>query len=222
MKLSMEEIAEELASLQEILHTLHRRRRELQKKHAVRGLDTPAEVLIEIEDMTKQIHAYEEEIAQFEARAAADQVPVEEIEYQAMLAEEWDKCSGRLKLAQRARLDWARVRLGIALERAQVMEHTVRTQMAEELFEDLNLRYLPHHYENVPPPPWPFAFDKLRKAILLDLPTAIQSIRGRFPVTPPIDVAAVGDALMDPDSTCRQDDSDQYQRFLNEVRSALS
>src|SRR6266540_847696 len=205
MKLSMEEIAEELASLQEILHTLHRRRRELQKKHAVRGLDTPAEVLIEIEDMTKQIHAYEEEI-----------------EYQAMLAEEWDKCSGRLKLAQRARLDWARVRLGIALERAQVMEHTVRTQMAEELFEDLNLRYLPHHYENVPPPPWPFAFDKLRKAILLDLPTAIQSIRGRFPVTPPIDIAAVGDALMDPDSTCRQDDSDQYQRFLNEVRSALS
>ena len=137
MKLSKEEIAEELASLREILHAWRRRRRELQKKHAIRGLDTPAEVLIEIEDMTKQIYAYEEEITRLEAMVAADHVPVEEIEYRAMLAEEWDKSSGRLKHAQCTRLDWARVRLGISLQQAQPLEQAIRMQIAEELFDDL-------------------------------------------------------------------------------------
>lgn len=142
MELSKDEIAEELTSLQGIMRAQRRRRRELQKKHAVRGIDTPVDVLTEIEEVSEQLQEREKEITHLKSLAAADQVPVAEIEYQAMLAEEWDKSSGRLKLAQRARLDWTRVRLGIASERALVMEYTVRVQLAEELYDRLNLNMI--------------------------------------------------------------------------------
>jgi hypothetical protein len=221
MKISKEEITEELASLQEIVRALRRRRRELQRQGAIRGNSVDPAVRIEIQDITAQIQEHEGEISTLEAMAAADQVPVEEIEYQAMLAEEWDKSSGRLKLAQRARRDWMRVRLGIALERAQAMEHAVRTQMAEEIFEDLNLSYLPHRFDNVPPPPILFDFDRLRKAILLDLPTAIRLFRVRLVPVQHIDIRAIEDVLMDPHSACRPDDAEYYRQFLDEVRAAL-
>jgi hypothetical protein len=222
MDLPKDEIAEELASLHEIQRAWRRRRLELQKKHAARGLDTLADVLIEIEDVTQQIRAYEEEIATLEARAVAGHTPIAEVEYQAMLAEEWDKSSGRLKLAQRTRLDWARVRLGIALEQAQAMEYAVRVQLAEELFDDLNLNYLPHQYENVPQPRLPFDFDRLRKAIQLDLPTATRLFHTRLALVQHFDLRTVENKLLDPHSACRQDDLGQYSRFLGQVKAALA
>lgn len=125
MKLSQEEIAEELASLQKIVRSLRRRRRELQSQEAIQGISSDPKIVMEIEDITVHIREHEEEIARFETIAAAEHVPVEVIEYHAILAQEWDQSVGHLKLAQRARLDWTRVRLGISLERAREMEYAV-------------------------------------------------------------------------------------------------
>ncbi len=49
--------------------------------------------MTELASLTEQIRARENEIASLKSLSAADQVPVAEIEYQAMLAEEWDKSS---------------------------------------------------------------------------------------------------------------------------------
>jgi hypothetical protein len=111
------------------------------------------------------------------------------------------------------------VRLGIALERARAMEKAVRIQLAEELFDDLNLSNLPHNYSNLAKPTTPFDFDKLRKVILLDLPTAVRIFRERLQMTHPLDRRVVEEMLLDPYSTCRQDDIELYNRFLNEVQA---
>lgn len=222
MELSKDEIAEELNSLGEIMRALRRRRRELQKKHAARGIDTPVEVLTEIEDVSEQLRAYKEEVATLKAWAAADHAPITEVEYQAKLAEEWDASAGRLKLAQRTRLDWMRVRLGITPERAQAMEHTLRAQLAEELFDDLNLNYLPHKFSNVSQPPTPFDFARLRKATLLDLPTAVGLFHARLSFVQHFDLNMIQDKLFDPHGVCRQDDLDLFSQFLIDVRAALA
>ncbi len=49
----------------------------------------------------------------------------------------------------------------------------------EELFDDLNLSYLPHTYSGHSRPMAPFDFDRLRKAILLDPLTAVRIFRER-------------------------------------------
>ena len=217
--MSKEEIPKELAHQQQAVQALNERRRVLDLQAVQFGSLAPPHIVTELASLTEQIQAREDEIATLKSHAAADQEPVEEIEYRAMLAEEWDRSAGRLKLAQQARLDWARVRLGIALERARAMEIAVRVQLAEELFDDLNLGNLPHNYENVAKPTTPFDFDKLRKAILLDLPTAVRIFRERYQMAHSLDRRAVEGWLLDPYSVCRQDDVVLCNRFLNEVQA---
>jgi hypothetical protein len=221
MQLSKEEIPREIAHQQQAVQALNERRRVLDLQAAQFGSLTPPHIVTELASLTEQIQARESEIASLKSLSAADQVPVEEIEYYAMLAEEWDKSIGRLKLAQQARLDWARVRLGIPLDRAQAMEQTVRVQLAEELFDDLTLNYLPHNYSNVPQPKAAFDFDRLRKAILLDRTTAVRVSHARLQkMAYPLDRQAVEIVLLDADSTCREDDAALYDRFLNEVQAS--
>ncbi|MFL5805658.1 MAG: hypothetical protein ACJ8CR_28460 [Roseiflexaceae bacterium] len=220
MQLSKEEIPREIAHQQQAVQALNERRRVLDLQAVQFGLQVPPHIVTELANLTEQIQAREIEIANLKSQSAADQVPVEEIEDHAMLAEEWDKSPGRLKLAQRARLDWARVRLGIPLERAQAMEQTLRVQLAEELFDDLTLNYLPHNYSNWPQPKTTFDFDRLRKAILLDLPITVRVFHARLQkMLYLLDRQAVEIVLLDADSTCREDDAALYGRFLNEVQA---
>src|SRR5262249_39496169 len=138
----------------------------------------------------------------------------------AMLTEEWDKSAGYLKNVQKRRLNWVRVRLGIPLERAQAMERAVRAELAEELFGDLNLSWLPHNYGDVAQPKTAFDFDRLRKAIQLDLPAVVQLFHTHLQKAGyPLDRQAVEAQLLDPDSTCREEDAALYGRFLNEVQA---
>jgi hypothetical protein len=128
MELPKDEIAEELTSLQEIMRALRRRRRGLQQKQAIQGINAPVEVF--------------------------------------------------------------------------------------------TLNYLPHQLTNVPQPPAPFDFARLRKAILLDRPTAVRLFHEREAPVQPVDINTVEHALLDPHDACRQDDIDQYSRFFGEVRAA--
>src|SRR5215470_13107588 len=121
MQLPKEEIPREISHQQQAVLALNERRRVLDLQAAQFGSLTPPHIVTELASLTEQIQARESEIANLKSQSAADQIPVEEVEYHAMLAEEWDKSPGRLKLAQQARLEWVRVRLGIALERAQAM-----------------------------------------------------------------------------------------------------
>jgi hypothetical protein len=93
-------------------------------------------------------------------------------------------------------------------------------QLAEELFDELNLSYLPHNYSNVPQPTSSFRFDQLRKAILLDLPTAVRIFRARLQGLPPLDRQTVEAALLGSGNACRLDSATLYGRFLNEVQTS--
>jgi len=220
MQLSKEEIPREISHQQQAVQALNERRRVLDLQAAQFGSLTPPHVVTELASLTEQIQAREIEIANLKSQSAVDQIPVEEVEFHAMLAEEWDMSTGRLKLAQQARLEWARVRLGIPLGRALVMEYVVRVQLAEELFDDLNLNYLPHNYSNHPKPTTLFDFDRLRKAIQLDLPAAVKLFHARLQkVGYPLHRQPVEAQLLDSDSACREEDAALYERFLNEVQA---
>lgn len=215
MTRSPDDLAEERQQLQSILR-VHRRRR---LQSAMQGISVDPKVLIEIDDITDKIHAYETELADLESLAAADQTPIGEIEYRAMLAEIYDLSDGRLRLAQRTRLAWARVRLGIAIERADEMDHTVRAQLVAELFDDLNMGYLPQPAA-FPDPTMAFDFDRLCKAIALDFSTAVAIFCERLPLPHPLDWQAITDKLLDPHSACRAEDLALYQHFLDHIREA--
>ena len=217
MNVPNDEIAEEIAHQQQMVQAFNARRRVLDLQAAQFGIEAPPHIVTELAKLTEEIKTREDQIAHLKSRTAAAHVPVEEIEYQAMLAEEWHNSAGRLNLAQRTRLDWTRVRLGIALDRAQVMEHAVRVQLAEEVFDDLNFNYLPHNYANEPPPPAAFRFDRLRKAIQLDLPTAARLFYARLALVRFFDRSEVEAQLLDPHAACRQDDIERYSRFIRDV-----
>ncbi len=73
------------------MQALNERRRVLDLQAAQFGSLIPPHIVTELVSLTEQIQARENEIASLKSLSAADQVPVEEIEYQAMLAESGTK-----------------------------------------------------------------------------------------------------------------------------------
>lgn len=159
MKLSQEEIKEELSNLQSILRMHRRRRRVLEEQAAHAGSSIDAKVLLEIEDISEQIRSYETEFDQLEQQAAAATTPVAEIEYRMLLAQAWSKYSERIPVVERAQLEWARVRLGILSEHAQNVESRIRADLARESLADIRIENVQHAMRQVaqkPPGSHPF------------------------------------------------------------------
>lgn len=133
------DIEKELAHQREMLRIRRERRNILEIQAAQTGSYSRPETLMEIAALNAEIERHEAEIVRLATQAAEDQFSLSEAEYRVSLAEAWDSAQGTPSIANRARLELMRLRLGIAPERAQVLEYEVRTQLATEVFTNIDL-----------------------------------------------------------------------------------
>lgn len=142
MRLSKQEIEEQLVHKRAIVRALITRQRPLELQAAQKGINTPAEVMTEISALTEQIRAQEEEMTRLETIAAESHLSLIEAEYRVMLAKAWDTARGRPTLASLAELELARLRMGLLPEKAEQIEYEVRTALVEETFSNLDIEFL--------------------------------------------------------------------------------
>jgi hypothetical protein len=146
MKLTKEEIAEELIHQTQVVKALHARRRVLEIQAAQHGAQTSPQILTELTTLTEEIRRHQDEISQLEMLAAEDQIPLAEAEYRVLLADIWDTPQGRPTVAGAARLELTRLRLGLAPDRAKQIENEIRSELADEILFDIDTNLLEHLY----------------------------------------------------------------------------
>lgn len=139
MRRSKEEIDEDLAALQRVMRAERRRRNELRNKAAIQGFSADPSVAIELQEIEGRLKDYDAEYAALETLAAEADLPIAEVQYRIAVAEAWNTPEGRPTVVGLARLELERLRLGVAPERAQVVERTVRAALAREAIDDLNV-----------------------------------------------------------------------------------
>jgi hypothetical protein len=138
------ELAEDIAHEEKMLHALQRRLRELELQAAQLGIDTRPATKTEIYDLSSEIERHKATLAQLRTEAAIDKESLVEVEYRKLLAEAWDTSECRPTVTGATRLQLERLRLGITPERAQEMEQQVRADLAEQAFyqSEINIRRL--------------------------------------------------------------------------------
>jgi len=139
MRRSKEEIDEDLAALQRVTRAERRRRNELRNRAALQGFSADAAIAIELEDIERRLQAYDTEYATLETLAAEADQPQAEVQYRIAVAKAWNTPEGRPTVVGAAQLELERLQLGIAPERAQVIEHAVRTDLAREGLNELSI-----------------------------------------------------------------------------------
>jgi hypothetical protein len=236
MEIDKEEIAEELAHHKEMLRLNRRRLRELERKQAQQGINTPAEVITEIYDLTESIQRHRAEVAQLQTEAAVDKEPLAEVEYRALLAEVWDTPQGRPTVANVERLKLLRLHLGIASERAQELEHEIRVTLAAEAIANVDARYLPGLRAASEHSLYKSETNELRRyreatvrlierAIRLDLDTALQSFMERLyyaiSIFPVIEIGEVRSMLRAAKAWGTNDERWRIDRFIDTVEAML-
>lgn len=137
-----QDIEQELAHQREMLRIRRERRNILEIQAAQTGSYSRPETLMEIAALNADIQRHETEICQLATQAAEDQFSLSEAEYRVVLAEAWDSVQGTPSIASRARLELMRLQLGIIPERAQALELEVRTQLATEVFTNIDINPL--------------------------------------------------------------------------------
>jgi hypothetical protein len=229
MKLSKEEIAEELTSLQEILRAWRRRRRELERELATRGISADPAVRTEIEDITAQIREHEAERAQLETQAVEDQLSLAEAEYRALLADVLDTSHGRLTVAGRTRLELTRLGLGLELERAQELEQEIRAALVEETFNSIEadtLQHLPLRMNvpsNSPGKLLTPDLHRIGRAVRLDPSTTIQVLLTRLEPDTTFPVEKLGALLIYANNIGqRSPEYILFEQFLADLSVALA
>lgn len=229
MELSKDEIAEELTSLKEIMRGLRRRRRGLQQKQAIQGLNAPVEVFTEIEDVSEQMRAYEAEIKQLATRAAENQLSPAEVEYQVLLAEALDTPSGRPTVTSATQLELARLSLGLLPERARELERAIRAALVEETFNNIKadtLQYLPRRIEVPSNSPGKLLTPDLQhigRAIRLDPSTTIELLLTRLEPDQTIPLEKLGAVLIHANNISpRSHEYILFEQFLADLSAALA
>jgi hypothetical protein len=152
MDMDKDEITEELAHHKEMLRLYRRRLRELERKQAQYGINTPAEVITEIHDLTESIQRHVSETARLRTEAAVDQLSIAEAEYRALVAKAWATPEGRPTIVGATQLEFDRLRLGVTPERAQKLELELRVALCKEYLSDFNEHELLDDMVSVSPP----------------------------------------------------------------------
>lgn len=142
MQLSHEDLLEQKSALLEIMTIERRRRNHLRIQVAQHGNLTPIHIRTDLDDTERKLATYEQELAQLETQIAEADESVAEVEYRVHVAEAWNTPLGRPTVAGGARLELARLRLGITLERAATIEQEVRTALAYEAFTEIDIAIL--------------------------------------------------------------------------------
>lgn len=138
MTLTKQEIDEALAHQQKMLHVLRQRLYHRELQEAQFGINAPPEVMTEIQALNERVRIHEAELERLQTRAAEGQLSVAEAEYRTLLAEVWGTPEGRPTVTGATRLELARLRLGLAIERAQELEHELRVALAKETFSAID------------------------------------------------------------------------------------
>jgi hypothetical protein len=139
MKLTRQEIEDELAHKNNLIRALRARLRPLELQAAQKGMNTPPEILTEISTLYEQVRVQEEEISRLESLAAEGQLSLAEAEYRMILAEAWDTPIGRPMVAGAARLELTRLKMGLSTERSGELEREVRIALVEEIFLKIDI-----------------------------------------------------------------------------------
>ena len=142
MRWAKAEIAEQLTGLRQVVRAMRKRREILDIQMATQGLQTPPQILIEIETLTEHISAREKEIEQLEMHAVEDQISIGEAELRALIIATWNTPYGRPTVAGAAHLERERLRLGVSPEQAAEHQRSVRSALAEEILLEINLANL--------------------------------------------------------------------------------
>lgn len=142
MQLSHEDLLEQKGALLEIMTIERRRRNYLRIQAAQHGNLTPIHIRTDLDDTERKLATYEKELAQLETQIAEADESVAEVEYRVHVAEAWNTPLGRPTVGGAARLELARLRLGITPERASIIEQEIRTALAREVFTEIDVSIL--------------------------------------------------------------------------------
>jgi tetratricopeptide (TPR) repeat protein len=173
-----DEIEQERNELLEIKKITRRRRKVLMEQAALDGKRTAPEVLIEIEDLTEKLQSYNKQLALLKTRRAEADFSLEEAQYRAAVATEWETAEIVPTIASRSRMEVIRLQGGIPLERAATIEQEVRSNLALDILALIDIIYLPAFSMTLHDEQF-YAKERaslalLERAILTDVTTAIK------------------------------------------------
>lgn len=136
---SKEEIAQQLRHQQELLRIQRSNLQKLQLQEANYAGNPPLDLQNQLDRVAEQVRSTEDEIARLKSVAAEDQLSLVEAEYRTLLAEAWNTPLGRPTVAGATRLEFTRLKFGLSPERAGELEREIRTKLAEEIFNTLDM-----------------------------------------------------------------------------------
>jgi hypothetical protein len=136
------EIQDALEHEHKMIHILRQRLQQRELQEAQYGIDTPPQVLTEIQELRDRICGHEAEQARLQTLAVEEQFPLASAEFRVMLAEEWLRNGGRAGVASAARLELRRLQLGIPCEQAQQFTQEIRADLAHEALSQLSRKDL--------------------------------------------------------------------------------
>ncbi|GAB4216972.1 MAG: hypothetical protein OHK0022_58770 [Roseiflexaceae bacterium] len=136
------EIQDALEHQHKMVRVLRERLQQRELQEAQYGIDTPPQVLTEIQELTERIAAHDAEIARLQTLVVEEQLPLAAADYRASLADEWGRGGGRLPIGAVARLELRRLQLGIPVELAQSLTVEVRAGLARDALAPLSQKDL--------------------------------------------------------------------------------
>ncbi len=126
------EIQDALEHQHKMVRVLRERLQQRELQEAQYGIDTPPQVLTEIQELSERIAGHDAEIARLQTLAVEEQLPLAAADFRACLADEWQRGGGRLPLGAVARLELRRLQQGITAELAQSLTAEVRAGLARD------------------------------------------------------------------------------------------
>lgn len=139
-----QDINNQLDRQKKVVHTLRLRlqHREIQEMRG--GSNSDLNLLFEKAELAEQIAKKEAELERLELLKPRDTTSIAEAEYRVAVIEAWDTSLGVPSVIGAARLELARLRLGIDAQRTKAIEEEARVQLAEEAWRGIHPFALSH------------------------------------------------------------------------------
>ena len=134
------EIQQELEHLNRLLAIAHDNRRVLEEQQIQQGIIAPLSLINQMNEIKRSIQEYEERKNQLEIQAVEEDDSVAEAEYRVIAARAWE--NGHLSALGGAELQLSRLTLKIPKERADQIEHEIRTELTRSMFSAVSLEII--------------------------------------------------------------------------------
>lgn len=131
------EIEAELNHQRDIFKRLRETYRTLEKQEASFGLSAPPHIVSEMSRIAERIQQVTQRIDQLEIQSVEEGDSLAEAEYRVIAARTWQEA--RLSPLGAAELQLSRLTLKIAKERADQIEHEIKTELVRSMFSAVSL-----------------------------------------------------------------------------------